>query len=333
MAGVGVTIAREPFRGWEDTYRVTNGLVEARVVADVGPRIIALARARGPNLFHVREDELGGRGEPVWRFRGGWRLWLAPERRTNTYALDNAACAVERLDDRTLRVTGPPQPDASVQKSIDVAIDVDRPRLQVTSRIRNVGTAPVTYAAWTLAVMRPGGRAFVPLDVGPLAAFDAVRRIIVWSYARLDDPRYRVGGRLIEIDSRVAAESPAMAVAAGGGREDAASVRTADESKIGVDTSAGWAAYHLDGTLFVSDADVDPGPRADGGATVEVYSSREFIEIEHLGTLTALAPGDEATLREGWWLVDDVAVPPFDAGEDAVLAALSPHVADLARDR
>ena len=89
-------------------------------------------------------------------------------------------------------------------------------------------------------MLRPGGRAFVPLDVGSLTAFDAVRRLLLWSYTKIADPRYHFGDRLIEIDhTKVKPAPPGQS-----GRRD-------DESKIGVDSGQGWAAYLLDGTLFL----------------------------------------------------------------------------------
>ena len=105
--GQPVRITRENYRGWPDTYRLSNGRIEARVVTAIGPRIIDLHAAGGPNLFHVRDAEAGGRGEAEWMFRGGWRLWIAPERRETTYALDNAPCQAEVEDGHTLRVTAP----------------------------------------------------------------------------------------------------------------------------------------------------------------------------------------------------------------------------------
>lgn len=321
-----VTIVREPFRGWQDTYRVANGLVEARVVTEIGPRILELRPSGGESLFHLRDDEAGGRGEPVWRFRGGWRLWLAPERRETTYALDNAPCAVSRPDARTLEIVGPPQPEASVRKEVVITIDADRPRIAIESRVRNVGATSVTYALWTLAVMQPGGRAFVPLDVGPPEAFDSVRRLILWSYTRMRDRRYRFGDRLVEVDHRVVPALAETVVAAGTAAGNAATSRRADESKIGVDATAGWAAYLHGDTLFVTRAHVEAGPRPDGGATLEVYSSREFVELEHLGVSTVIAPGAAASLREEWWLLTGVTLPPSDAGEDAVWAGLAPHL-------
>ena len=48
-------IVKEDFHGWPNTYRLSNGLIEARVVTDVGPRIIDLRVPGGANLFHIRE--------------------------------------------------------------------------------------------------------------------------------------------------------------------------------------------------------------------------------------------------------------------------------------
>ena len=195
------TIAQEAFRGWPNTYRVTNGLVDARVVADIGPRIIHFGPAGGTNLFYVREAEAGKHDEGTWMFRGGWRLWIAPERTETTYALDNALCQVELVNESTIRVTAPAQAAAGIQKQVDITLPPDEPRLRITSHIKNISDHPLTYAAWSLAVLRPGGRGFVPLDVGSLTAFDATRKLILWSYASFADPRYhfhilRIFGRI-----------------------------------------------------------------------------------------------------------------------------------------
>ena len=296
--GKTVNIAREDYRGWPETVRIGNGLIEARVVTAVGPRIIDLRGAGGENLFHVRDAEAGGHGEAEWMFRGGWRLWIAPERRATTYVPDNNPCQVEILDGRAVRVTGPPQPAAGIQKIVEIEPAAGVPCLHVRSRIRNIGREPLTYAAWSLSVMRPGGRAVVPLDVGALDAFDATRKLILWSYTEMADPRYRFGDRLVEIDqSRVA-----PAAAAQTGRRD-------DESKIGVDSAQGWAAYQLGRTLYVKRFPHDPAGRyPDGGATIEIYSSAEFLEVENLSPLTAIPPGGELVYDEDWWVFDDV--PP-----------------------
>src|SRR4029453_19507100 len=106
------TITREDYRGWPDTYRLTNGRIEAAVLSAIGPRIIELKAAGGKNLFHVRDAEAGGHGEAEWVFRGGWRLWIAPERRATTYVPDNASATADNVGGTKLRCTRPPPPQA-----------------------------------------------------------------------------------------------------------------------------------------------------------------------------------------------------------------------------
>jgi hypothetical protein len=305
-----VTIEREDYRGWPDTYRVANQHLEARVVTAVGPRIIDLRPGGGANLFHVRDAEAGRSGEAEWMFRGGWRLWVAPEARATTYAPDNAPCAVA-VDGAVLRVTGPPQPAAGIQKVIEIEPDAEAPCLHVRSRIRNIGQQPVTYAAWSLSVMRPGGRAFAPLDVGPLDAFDATRKLILWSYSELAEPRYRFGDRLVQVDQSRVAAAPAST-----GRRD-------DESKIGVDSAQGWAAYLVDRTLYLKRFPHDPhAPYPDGGATIEIYSSAEFLEVENLSPLTTIPPGGELMYPEDWWVFPNVDIPSDEAAALDALRAI-----------
>ena len=308
-----VTIARATYRGWADTYHVANGALEARVVTAIGPRIIDLRAAGGENLLYVRAGEAGRSGEAEWVFRGGWRLWIAPEQRETTYVPDNQPCRVEVVDGRILRVTGPAQPVASIQKIVELEACAGRPCLRVRSRIRNIGRAPVTYAAWSLSVLRPGGRAFAPLDVGPLDAFDATRMLRLWSYAELADPRYRFGDQLVQVEhARVAPATPVQR-----GRRD-------DESKIGVDSAQGWAAYLLGRTLYLKRFPHQRGATyPDGGATIEIYSSAEFLELENLSPLTTIPPGGELSYPEDWWVFTDVDIP---AGEAGALRTLQGYV-------
>jgi hypothetical protein len=308
----GTAISKEDYRGWPNTYRLSNGMVEVRVATDIGPRIIDFRLTGGKNMLYLRDAEIGGQGEPEWVFRGGWRLWVAPEVKETTYALDNSTSDAEIVGD-VLRVTGPPQPAAGIRKQVELRLVPGEPRLHITARIRNVSDHPVTYAAWSLPVLQPGGRAFVPLDKGPLTAFDAIRKLVLWSYAEFDDPRYRFGDRLVEIDSSAVKAPPAGQ----SGRRD-------DESKIGVDTTQGWSAYLLGGTLFLKRFPHDPeGRYIDGGATVEVYSCHEFLELENLGPLTTIKPGEEIVLPEDWWLFANVVVP---SPEPKALAALRTYL-------
>ncbi len=316
---MAVSIEKETYLGWPNTYALRNGVVEVRVVTDVGPRIMDFRRLGGENVLYVRSAEAGKSGESSWVFRGGWRLWVAPEREETTYVPDNHPCRA-RIEGARLIVEGPEQRQAGIQKIVEITLLPGEPRVRLKSRIRNIGSTSVRYAAWSLPVLRPGGRAFLPMDVGPLEAFDAVRRYILWSYTRMDDPRYRWGDQLIEVDHR---KVPTVSPRAG-------SKRRADESKVGTDSRQGWAAYLLGNELFLKRFPAKaPGEYPDGGATTEVYSSWEFLELENLGPLTTLAPGEEIVLPEDWWLFAGVSIPERDRVEEherAVLEVLGSYL-------
>ncbi|HEX7406940.1 MAG TPA: hypothetical protein VF515_04725, partial [Candidatus Binatia bacterium] len=177
----------------------------------------------------------------------------------------------------------------------------------------NIADRPLTCAAWSVPVMQPGGRAFVPLDVGPPTAFDATRRLILWSYAKFADRRYQFGDRLIQIDSGKVRPPP-----------PAPSGRAEDESKIGVDSAQGWAAYLLGGALFLKRFPHTAGQYPDDGATIEVYSNHGILELEHLGPLTTIAPGEEIVFPEDWWVFSGAHVP---AAEVEALAVLQGYIA------
>ena len=45
------TIEKTDFRGWPNSYRISNGEVEAIVTGDVGPRIMRFGFVGGQNFF------------------------------------------------------------------------------------------------------------------------------------------------------------------------------------------------------------------------------------------------------------------------------------------
>lgn len=321
-----VEIEQVNYRGWARTFKLSNGQVEVYVTSDVGPRIIDFRPVGGDNIFHVRPDEVGKSGEKEFKLRGGWRPWLAPEVYHITWFPDNVPCKVERLRDGTLRVYGPREKNSGIQKIVEVRLYPDKPCVRVTMRLRNVSHRPVTYAAWSLPVMKPGGKAIVPLDVGNLAAFADIRQIILWSYANPTDPRFAFFNRLIVVDQ---AKVPPREKVVGTYRVSATIInrRHNDEAKIGTDTKQGWVAYYhpKDRVLFVKRFPVNPqGVYPDGGCTVEVYSCQEFIEVECLSHFVTIRPGREFVFPMEFWLFKDV----YDPGttEAEILQNLNPYL-------
>src|ERR1039457_3013208 len=100
------TIEKVDFKGWADSWRISNGEVELVVTGDVGPRVMRYGFAGGQNFFKEFAAQLGKTGEADWQPRGGHRVWIAPEDRVKTYAPDNAPAAIEGQGD-VIVCTGP----------------------------------------------------------------------------------------------------------------------------------------------------------------------------------------------------------------------------------
>ncbi len=294
------------YRGWKGTVKLTNGLVELYAVSAVGPRIIDFRPVGGSNIFHVRKEELGKSGEKEFRLRGGWRPWLAPEVDPKvapiTWFPDNVPCKVE-FHPTFVRLIGPKEPASGIQKVVDISMFADQPRVRVTVRLRNISFKPVTYSAWSLPVLKPGGRAIVPLDVGDLDALAEIRKIILWSYGNPTDPRFTFFNRFVIVDQ---SKVPPRERLIGKLR------RHNDEGKVGVDTKKGWTAYYhpADQVLLIQRFPYRKGAiYPDGGCTVEVYSCQEFIEVECLSPLVTIPPGKEYVFPMEWWLFTNVPDP------------------------
>ncbi len=87
------------YRGWNNAYRLSNGVVELVVTADVGPRILFYGFLNGKNLLHEVEEDAGKTGGSEFRLYGGHRLWVSPEVE-RTYYPDNTPVAVSRTGQR-----------------------------------------------------------------------------------------------------------------------------------------------------------------------------------------------------------------------------------------
>ena len=74
--------------------------------------------------------------------------------------------------------------------------------------------------------------------------------------------------------------------------------------KIGVKNAPGWAAYSLNGELFMKRFPLDADKEyPDFGCNFEAYTAKGMLEIESLGPLVALAAnGGTACHTERWFL-------------------------------
>src|SRR6202046_2267667 len=155
-AGAAVKVDKIEYKGWRNSYRVSNGEVELVVTSDVGPRIIRFGFAGGQNLFKEFAEQLGGTGEQKEQLRGGSRVWKAPEDPVATWAPDNVPVNI-KITPTGLIATAPVEPLTKLQKEIEISMEATGTKVTVSNRITNHGLFSLEFAPWVLTMMAQGG--------------------------------------------------------------------------------------------------------------------------------------------------------------------------------
>jgi hypothetical protein len=74
-----------------------------------------------------------------------------------------------------------------------------------------------------------------------------------------------------------------------------------EQLKLGFPNPRGWLAYWCSGVLFVKRAAFySTASYFDFGSSSEVYCDHRFIELETLGSVTLLEPGETVSHKEIW---------------------------------
>lgn len=302
---------QKEFAGWQRSHHIGNNYLEMSVVSEIGPRILHLSLKGSHNLFRNIPDDLGQTGGSEFRLYGGQRLWAAPENSQDTYFPDNRPADFQRVGDAVFEVAAPVEETTGLQKVLRIEISPDAPRVAVEHMIFNRGSSSREYAPWALSVMNLHGIAIAPLP--PYGSheenLEPACPLALWSYTDLTDPRWTIGNRYVLLRQDPIAGHP---------------------QKLGLQVQQGWAAYWLDGVLFVKTFPFSEGSSyPDFGSNVELYTDNRIIEVESLGSLSTVPPGGCLTHTEVWHLFSGVPAPDDDVSVDAhvmphVLTAISP---------
>jgi hypothetical protein len=284
-----------PFGGWDRCARFSIGKIELLVTMDVGPRVIRFGLKDGPNELKEYVDQMGKSGGAKYQSYGGHRLWIGPEDPVRTMQPDNEP--VEHVTGGEWEAFRSKPDKYFIQKEIAVAIDKKHKAIKLRHRIYNRGAYDVHFTPWAITVMAEGGECLfphAPFFPHPEKLLPA-RPLVLWSYTRLDDPRYTLGPGLIRLRHH----------------------EKGDNQKVGMPVEQGYAAYANHGNLFMKRFDFKPGHQyPDLGCNFETFTRHDMLEIESLGPLQTVGGGSYAEHMETWYLVER-ATPPDDTAEAA----------------
>jgi hypothetical protein len=268
-----VTLDATSFEGHE-CVRHMDESASVMITTSTGPRILGLT-GRGDNLLAVLPDgviELPGGG--TFRMIGGHRLWAAPEVPELTYLPDDKPCVATEVEGG-VRVTGAPD-DSGLIRSLEVT------RMDggwVIDHLLSIDSGGArTLAPWGITQFRLGGEVELS-GPPPGTGFQADRAVVLWPYTDPGDGRLSFGSDGVRIRAHP------------GG----------DRLKLGLAPGDGHIRYRIDGEVFEKTVAIQRGmPYSDLGAVTQVYLCDDFVELETLGPLTELRPGEEVHHRELW---------------------------------
>ena len=285
----GVRVEKTEYKGWPNCYRVSNGEIELIVTGDVGPRVIRFGFVGGQNLFKEFTDQLGRSGEEKFQLRGGDRVWKAPEDPVATWAPDNVPVVI-RVTPTGLVAREPIEPLTNLQKEIEISMEPSGTAVTVSHRITNRSLFALEFGPWALTMMAQGGTAvtgFPPRGKHPLN-LEATNPLVMWAYTDLADPRWKFTKKYMML------------------RQDP---KNSEAQKLGLFNPDTWAAYILNNEVFVKRSSSDPTKTyPDFGCSFEAFTNNDFLEMETLGPLTKVLPGNTVEQVEHWSLYRNVAL-------------------------
>ena len=255
---------------------------------------------------------MGGTGEKEWKIRGGLRFWLAPEDLTRTYFPDNRPVTHTPLGDFAARFTPPPEEPYGVQKVMELRLEEAGTRVHV--RLEGHERRPDGDDARPLgadgdgprrrgdhpdpAAREPPGH---PKNAKHPGDFAPNQSLVLWPFFDFTDDRWTFGSRYIFL------------------RQDAKKGPT----KLGLGHPVPWVAYWNQGNLFVKRfRHIEWAKYPDLGTSYQTFSNEDMLEMETVGMLTTLSPGQSAELEETWQLFTDVPPVKTEAEVDRVIRPL-----------
>ena len=272
----------------ELTRVLENQFVHLEFLAN-STRIVRFSPHGQPNLF--ADLGLSPIETPYGKFyfRGGHRIWHSPEAMPRTYIPDNDGASVSEIPNG-VRIEMPTEAWTHIAKSVEIQLNPDQPQVILRHELRNDGPWAVEFAAWALTMFRLGGVAIFPQPVGNVDETGLLsnRQLIIWPYTRMADSRLNWRDDFI-----LAHATPSL-----------------PPFKLGYFNPHGWMAYWLDGALFVKRFEpLIDRDYPDHGCNAESYFNDKFIELESLGPLERVNPGQTIVHNELWEIYDSLSVP------------------------
>ncbi|MCJ7715949.1 MAG: hypothetical protein MUO54_05455, partial [Anaerolineales bacterium] len=180
-----------------------------------------------------------------------------------------------------LQITQTTEWETGIQKSWETILDESKARVTIQHKLTNQGDEVFELAPWAITMMRPGGLGIIPLqtELSDKHGLLPNRQLVFWPYTKINSPYLESYDQAITVKADMSEGA----------------------LKIGTANPKGWLAYYFEKTLFVKTVAYHDGAHyLDRGASSQIYCSPDFIELETLGPVLSLKPGESVDHQETW---------------------------------
>ena len=262
----------------------TQGAARLIVVHEIGPRIAWYGPRSGGNLLFWDRERALRRG--AWTLFGGHRLWTTrpdADESEESYEPDDRPCRV-RIAPSAVTVTAAPDRRGLARA---IRLRADARGFAIEHRITNVGDMLWAGGLWALTCTVPRPTTAYAIPLGDDSRWDVVTIVTPRRWggdhtSRVDDPQIELGRDHLRLRPR-GVETKRMVRAPRG-------IVAMSDRRTGVG--------------FVKQARFEPAGAYPLDTNVALYLAPRstFVEMETMGPMRRLAPGENAVHVERWTL-------------------------------
>ncbi|MGM8361889.1 hypothetical protein ACSV4D_08250 [Flavobacterium sp. ARAG 55.4] len=283
-----VCINRISAFGYDNCIELKNDKVSVILDPNVGGRVLAY-QLNGKNIL-FENTSLNGKtwrkGEPKFEVSGG-RFDIGPEKTTPERESFFTTWKAEITGKNSARLTSPIDSLLGVQLIRDFILSDDSSHLQCIQHIKNTSEIVKDYAHWSRTFAKGGGICLIPLN----------------PHSRL--PK---GYAMYQLNTNLLNYNPSEEVNLRTREGILEILGTPSQPKFVMDSNVGWIAYNSkDDLLFIKKFKANE-PKIYGDILsnqVSIwYYKEEKCEIEPIGPIESIQPGETVSFTEDWWLMN-----------------------------
>jgi len=264
-----------------DAVRITNKKNDELIVlTQVGPRIISFRPEGKDNFFYENINDLDKDNfdKDKWNIFGGTRLWISPETE-KSYNPDNNASEV-KIEENVVKIITPIDEVTKLRKIFE--IDTEEKSFTVRYMIKNEGRHLFNAGLWALSCVKPLQDAAIYLPWGEPTPWN-VKDMKYWkswinATSNIQSKQWIPTNEFFKV------------------------APTGEIGKIGFENHFGFLVFTSGELSFVKSSKlIETAYYPDGGCSFEVYTSKDFYEIESLSPIFTMKPGLTYSHTEKWW--------------------------------